>query len=64
MAVSHATDAPKSWPTTVHADPQPEWGEQRIENCLLTGAGGGNRTRMTSLEGWWHILDGRSGLRL
>jgi hypothetical protein len=27
-------------------------------------AGDGNRTRMTSLEGWWHILDGPSGLRL
>jgi hypothetical protein len=37
--------------------------EHKIEKSHQTGAGDGNRTRMTSLEGWWHTLAGQSGLR-
>ena len=31
--------------------------ERKIEKCQLTGAGDGNRTRMTSLEGWSSTIE-------
>ena len=32
--------------------------------AALVRAGDGNRTRMTSLEGWWHILAAHFSLLL